>query len=174
MKEASLAFRHIPFFAFDWLPQVCVTFTENNYKGYIPTKSYIDRRILLSPSPWEPIDTIDCYQIEILFVQSLQTVLFVKRLKSFLASVPTSASFSDAEFVQPSSAALRPPHKVGSLSFLFIKPGFALWKGNPQSYPLQTCCESPATDGLGHIHICLLSSQAAGSQPQLPGCPIAL
>ena len=100
MKEASLAFRHIPFFAFDWLPQVCVTFTENNYKGYIPTKSYSDRRILLSPSPWEPIDTIDCYQIEILFVQSLQTVLFVKRLKSFLASVPTSASFSDAEFVQ--------------------------------------------------------------------------
>ncbi|KAI4552656.1 hypothetical protein MJT46_017307 [Ovis ammon polii x Ovis aries] len=46
---------------------------------------------------------------------------------------------ADAGFVQPSSAALRPPHKVGSPSFLFINPGFALRKGNPQSDPLQTC-----------------------------------
>lgn len=41
-----------------------------------------------------------------------------------------------------------------------------------QSYPSPVCC-APGRGWPGHIHICLLSSKAAGSQPGLPACPLA-
>lgn len=89
----------------------------------------------------------------------------------FLASLPTGASFSDAQFVQPSSADSEAIASGGKplLAFFSINPGFAFSEREIHSVVSSRPAVSPHQQiGQDTFHICLLSSQAAG----LPDYPL--
>jgi len=104
-------------------------------------------------------------------------VLFSNRLTLFLASPPIGTSFSDAEIVQPSSVHNETIYKRWELALKAVLSSFfislvLLSEQKIENSPFQPCWE-PSGVWPGSIHICLLPSQAAGSQPGLPACPIA-